>query len=575
MKARRDMWRRTLLRCGLVAVVIGGVVATLLIISGRSGSLIRTVQSPVITHVLEEGRLTPRNEIQVAWARDMDRLARQAYLASRRFQRRGVVLLLVCLGASLICLQGAALLGGTLQDPRRYTASDKGRGMRRAVSMAAISCCVFVMGWHLWRLATVRSLAPSLGAELAAHTGKNGASPPSSPLESSLPPPLDDAVLARGWTQFRGPYGLGVAAATNVPLAWDVATGSGIRWKVTIEQPGFSSPVVWDGKVFLTTADKQERAVSAFDLASGVRLWRQVVAYGGGAVPLPEATDDTGYAAPTMACDGVRVFTLFGTGDLAAFTLAGAPVWRQHLGNAAIDYGHASSLLVAGGLLIVQGDRHEDGVVKALDPMTGDLRWALAREVGPSWSSPVAIPGDEVRLLLHAAHATSLHRLTDGTLLSLFDAVGGEIAPSPAWDAGRIIVAQEYARVVAFSSEVEDPTALWEFFDCLPSVASPVAWNGRIWVSDQGGGTACLDGATGALQWEHFFDEGCYASPIIAGGHLYLVDRTGNVQILETGSSFKLVATRPLGEACDATPAVGEGYLIFRTAKHLICVADD
>ena len=67
-----------------------------------------------------------------------------------------------------------------------------------------------------------------------------------------------------------------------------------------------------------------------------------------------------------MACDGARVFALFGTGDLAAFTLEGEGVWRQHLGAASIDYGLASSPVLAGGLLVIQGDRAEGGLVKAL-----------------------------------------------------------------------------------------------------------------------------------------------------------------------------------------------------------------
>ncbi len=565
MAARRTWWRHVLFRCGLVAGATGLIVAVLLVVSWRSGSLVRTVQSPVMARALADVRRAAQDEAQVAWVREMDRLARHAYFSSRRFQQRGVILLVATLLVSLGCLTGAARLGRALQDPRQFRPAEEGRAKRRVWYMVSVGCVVAIIAMGLWWQ------LPAKYTDTPAERAIAVPAPVTMPV-AVQPSPVSDDLLEQGWTQFRGPHGLGVAAATNAPIAWNLDTGEGVRWRVPLEQPGFSSPIIWAGKIFLTTADGQERAVLAFDAETGRQAWRRVVAYGGGKTPLPEVTDDTGYAAPTMACDGVRVFALFGTGDLAAFSLDGVPVWQQHLGAASIDYGHASSLLYAGGNLIVQGDRREDGVVKALDPMTGDIRWAVAREVGPSWSSPVAIPVPEVRLLLHAEHATSLHRLSDGGELWSFDAVGGEIAPSPAWDAGRVFVAQEYGRLVAFPSETNTPVALWEYNDHLPNVASPVARDGRVWVAAQSGGAACLDGATGALLWEHFFDEGFYASPVISGRHLYLVDRAGTVQILETGTNFTIVATHVLGEACDATPAVGEGILIFRTAGHLICV---
>jgi outer membrane protein assembly factor BamB len=566
LDARRNRWRQTLANCGWVALTTSLVVAVLLIVSWRSSTLKRTVQSPVLARAMNEGRQTAADEAHTAWIREMDRLARHAYFASLQFQRRGLLLLIVSLLAAVGGFQAAAMLGRTLSNPRGFGPPGEGRRRRVAWHLAAVAGVTITVVYHLVQLVP-RIPAPTGPATVVVATRRE---PPS--VAEETPPPLADAELERGWTQFRGPRGLGVAAAARVPIDWDLATGKNVRWKVPLDQPGFSSPIVWAGHVYLTTADRTERAVLAFDLATGKLAWRQMVAYGGGSTPLPEVTDDTGYAAPTMACDGARVFALFGTGDLAAFTLAGEPVWQQHLGAAAIDYGHASSPLLVDGHLILQGDRYEGGVVKALDPATGALRWALARAVGPSWSTPVSIPGSG--LLLHAPYVTSLHRLADGQELWRVEAVGGEIAPSPAWDAGRFYVAQEYARVVAFACGTNAPPEIWEHLDHLPSVASPVARDGLLWVVTHGGEAVCLDGETGKPLWEHLFDKGFYASPVIGEGRLVLVDRQGQVHILETGRAFKRVATCPLGEPSDATPALGAGYLVFRTSSSLLCVGE-
>ena len=560
---RRSRRRQALVRVGLVALVMAAVVASLLLASWRSGGLQRTVQSPVLAAALAEGRRAPADAAQVAWVRDMDRLARHAYFTSLQFQRRGVILLAVSLLAALVCFQWAARLGWTIEDPRRYGTVGGPSRRQWIVSALALLGVVVLTGHHLLQL------APEAPPRRAIET-RAVREPPGAARAAPIAP-VDDARLAQAWTQFRGPGGRGVAAATNTPAFWNPATGEGIRWQTPLAQPGFSSPIVWEDRVFLTAADERERAVLAFDLMSGAPLWRQVVAYGGGDIPLPTVTDDTGYAAPTPACDGVRVFALFGTGDLAAFTLAGEPVWQQHLGAAAIDYGHASSPVYHGGLLIVQGDRWQGGFVKALDPATGDIRWARARDHGPSWSTPVIVPGPAGGVLLHAGQATALHRLDDGAERWRFAAVDGEIAPSPAWDAGRVYVAQEYDRLVAFPGATNAPAALWEFRERLPNVASPVAADGRVWMVDAAGSATCIEGATGRVLWTHDFDEGFYASPVIGGGRLYLVDRQGTVHVLATGPAFELIASHRLGAPCNATPALGEGWIVFRTAGHLIC----
>lgn len=572
MDERNWRLRQMLQGCGLVALVFSLVVGVLLLTGEHTGRLEGNLQSPLLRRVLAEGRGASADAEAREWAREMDRLARHSYFSGVRFRQRGMWLLAAGLLSSLAAFQGASRYGLRIPDPRRFGVPDMAATDGRTRRWLAAGAVVLLAA--TWLLPRAREIVGDAAPIVPSHAVPSLPATNSAAIAPTAASPLADAQLARGWTAFRGPWGLGVAFATNAPVTWDMDSGRGVRWKTPLSEPGFSSPIVWDGRVFVTTADARERAVLAFDLKSGVLVWRQVVPFAGVGTFLPDVSDDTGYAAPTMTTDGVRLFALFGTGDLAAFDMEGRRVWNLHLGAAAIDYGHASSPLYHDGRLLVQCDRSEEGFVRALDPLSGRTLWESARDVGPSWSSPASIPapfGGRL-LLLHAGHATMAHAFDDGSEAWRCDGVEGEIAPSPAWDAGRLYLAQDHSRLVAFSCDGSEPSLLWEHDDHLPDVASPVAAHGLVWTATTGGAAACLDGTDGKLLWEHNFDEGFHASPVVSGDRVYLVDRAGVVRIIAAGREFEQLASHKLGESCAATPAIGDGWIVFRTAGHLICV---
>ena len=207
----------------------------------------------------------------------------------------------------------------------------------------------------------------------------------SKPTPKSQPhaaePPPSDAEIAKAWPRFRGPGGLGISAYTNVPDAWDAASGKGIVWKTPVPLPGNNSPVVWGKRVFLSGADKHRREVYCFDADSGKLVWRQnVPGTPQSTAKPPEVTDDTGYAAPTTATDGRRVFAIFANGDLAAFDVSGKPAWAKSLGIPENSYGHASSLdhlqeLAAGA---IRSRRRRSAEVEAAGVRFGHRRSRLA-----------------------------------------------------------------------------------------------------------------------------------------------------------------------------------------------------
>ena len=109
----------------------------------------------------------------------------------------------------------------------------------------------------------------------------------------------------------------------------------------------------------------------------------------------PEVMEDTGFAAPTAATDGRRVFAIFANGDIAGFTAEGKRLWARNLGTPENTYGHATSLTLWRNRVIVVFDQGEakagKSSIMALDATTGEPVWTTPRPVANSWVSPILI----------------------------------------------------------------------------------------------------------------------------------------------------------------------------------------
>ena len=252
------------------------------------------------------------------------------------------------------------------------------------------------------------------------------------------------------WSCFRGPK-YGVSPWTNVPVAWDGTSGQGVLWKTPLKTSCVGSPVLWQDRIFLTEADENERAVLAFDAESGKELWRQAVADGGKDAPLPPVADSA-LALPTPACDADGVYVLFGTGDFAAFTHDGKPKWHVFLKRPEIGYGYASSPCVIDGLVCVQFDELNGGRVLAVEAATGKIKWEHPRSRGPSWSSPISVPGADGKplLVVNANGSATAYDLTGEAVWDV-DGVNGQVTPSPAWWDNRVYLVNVGSRLICYN----------------------------------------------------------------------------------------------------------------------------
>ncbi len=424
---------------------------------------------------------------------------------------------------------------------------------------------------------------------VGATTDGNGAPKPADqPATSVEKEEFSSEAYLAAWPRFRGPEGTGIARAAIRATAFDGAKGSGVVWKTPVPLSGNSSAVVWGKRVFVTGATETKREVYCFDADDGRLLWSQAVEAASGTPP--KVLDATGYAAPTAAADGYRVYAIFADGSLAAFTLDGRPVWQKQLGVPENSYGHAASLLTVGPLLIVPFDQgHKAGEAKsrllAMDSRSGEIVWEAKREVPNSWTTPLAAQIAGRMQLITAADPWAIsYNPQDGHELWRAKVLRQDVGPSPTFFADRVYTVSEFPALTAIKADGEGDLTrdketskkyvLWKGEDNLPDTASPLAVERWVFIVSSNGILTCYDANSGEMLWDKEFEDSAFsASPAWADEKLFLIDTTGRAWWIEpSDTEGKIVVECSLGEGCVSSPAWQPGRIYLRGKKHLFCL---
>ena len=561
-----------------LAAVSGVFLLAVGILMATNSYLLRTadpLESPVLKALTEQLEREPGNAELREHVRELDWMARRAFFVKQWQLDTGVVLLVIGGIVFIVGLHLAAadrpriplvLRKGTAREEPWKAAAQA----RRALTIVGTALLLVVWGSHFFakRPPAAAASTPTPAADAAATTpaAATNAGASFSIAWSRLP-------ASGAWPSFRGPQGLGIAAQANPPTFWDGATGSNVLWKTEVPLGGYNSPVVWEDRVFLTGADANKREVYCFHADTGDLLWTADASDvpGTPATP-PEVTDDTGYAAPSVAADGRRVVALFGTGDLIGLDVDGRRLWARNLGAPANHYGHSSSLLLLGDAVFVQYDHAEGSSLLAIEAETGRDLWQTPRQAETSWASPILAEADgQLQIVLSAAPMVAAYDPATGRQRWSTEALSGEIGSSPAYAAGRVFAANQYAKAVALDAATG--AILWSHDDLeLPDAGSPVATEKHLFMPTSHGPFSCLAADDGRVVWQHEFDMGGYGSPVLAGDRLYWVTADGRTRIIKASDTFELIAEPALGEASVCTPAAVSRRLYLRGARHLFCL---
>lgn len=554
------IWYKIAKRVAIVAVIFALILSVLLIVNYIQTKSIDPLNSKAIAQLMSKLRENPADNALKEQIRALDLLARKAYFTYQWQIRTGSILLFAFVLVFLIALKYMSSLKTHLpnlsEGPIPNDTWEDRLLSRRYLIFSGLG--LFLLAFFLGILSQTemkKFAVPGLKGEAS---------------NQKFP---DISEIRNNWPGFRGPEGIGIAYHTDVPGEWDGKSGKNIHWQVPIPLPGFSSPILWGDKIFLSGADRKNQAVYCIAAGSGKILWQaNLDDVPGSPAQLPKPTEDTGYAAPTMACDGQRVYAIFATGDIAGFDFTGKRIWAKNLGMPDNHYGHSSSLITYRDLLLVQYDHNRERHLIALKSDTGITAYDKPRDIEISWASPIVVnTGSRAEIILNANPFVISYDPLTGRELWRFSCMSGEIAPSPAYADGMVYVVNDYARLAAIKLG-EKPEVAWEFDEDLSEVASPVATKDFVIMAASFGAVSCFNSKTGERYWVHEFDHGFYSSPILVGGNVYLMDMNGVMYIFKAAREFKLIAQNELGEKAVTIPAFSRRSIYIRGEKHLFCI---
>ena len=401
---------------------------------------------------------------------------------------------------------------------------------------------------------------------------------------------LTGIVRSEDWPWFRGPGRQGISQEQEVPTQWSAA--SNICWKTPIPGEGWSSPIVFEDRVFVTTAldGGSSLHMLCLDRRSGKVVWdKEVTRQKAG-----HKQQYNSYATPTPATDGTRIYVPACDGRILAVSMDGAPQWTNSDFDYYSEHGLAVSPVLYEDLVIVPFDWSspppdtkvgwqvpwDKAVILAVDKNTGKVRWKGSR--GSSRIAHVTpqiakVDGQD-QLISGAGNVIQGFDLKTGELLWTVDSPGEGVVPSVVIGEGLVFTASGFgeSRVCAVRpgghGNVTKTHSVWESKDDVPKMSSMLYVSPHLYLATETGVAKCLKAATGEVLWRERLGGKFSASPVWADGKIYFLAENGKMTVVEDGPAFKVVAQNELGEKCCASPAISRGNLFLRTEKALYCI---
>ena len=387
-------------------------------------------------------------------------------------------------------------------------------------------------------------------------------------------------AYANDWPQFRGPTGQGHAPDAAVPLEWSETRN--VTWKSPVEGRGWSSPVIADGRVWLTTAltDSDEGSslrLLAYDVETGTNTV-DVEVFGGNETYLLNPKNSFASPTPVLDPDGERVYVHFGATGTAAVSTSGDVVWRTRFPYIS-QHGNGGSPILHDGRLVVSIDGYDTAFLVAVDARTGEERWRSTRPdpVSQAYSTPIAIRvGDREQIVNVSAFRTTGHDPRTGEeIWSVGYPNGFSNVPRPVYGHGLVYLStgfQTPALLAVRADGAGDVTRshiAWRLRRGAPLTPSPILVGNELYiVTDFGIGT-CVDALTGDIHWQERLGGNHSASPVFAGGRIYFQNEEGVTIVIAPGTEYRELARNRLDGSTLASIAVSDGALFIRTDTHL------
>ena len=427
-------------------------------------------------------------------------------------------------------------------------------------------------------------------------------------------PQSSRAAADTNWAQWRGPDGQGLSQEKNLPTEWSETKN--VQWKTPLPGKGFSQPIIWEKKIFLTTAIEGGPApadhkppkhiaggkefnhpdwtgvdklhtfkVLCLDRETGKILWERT-AYDG---PVYDNRHKkSSYAAPTPITDGQNVYAFFGSEGMYCYDLNGKLIWKQSLGGlGTVGMGAGTSPVLYENLVILQCYQEFDGkdsYIVALDKKTGKETWRTARPASVSWATPVLVKTPQ-RTELITSGSDVIVAYDPATGKELWNATGvkSNAIATPVIGQGLVIISAGFPQksVIAIrpggSGKIDGTDKIaWTYNKGTAYVTSPILAGEYMYFMTDNGIMTCLNAKTGEVVYEGgrvpvattFFG----ASPVAFDGKILITSDNGETFVIQAGPKHEVLRTNTIDEPVRASLAIADGRIFIRSEKSLYCI---
>jgi outer membrane protein assembly factor BamB len=398
------------------------------------------------------------------------------------------------------------------------------------------------------------------------------------------------------WPAWRGPLANGIAPESNPPVSWNENTN--IKWRTAIPGKGFSTPIIWDKYVFVSTAVPKEGAagstmmpytfkVVALNRADGKIFWEKTVAD-------EEVQDRIHQTASQISnssvTDGKFLYAYFGSRGLFCLDFKGNIIWKRDFGlmQKKMNFGEGSSPALYDNKIVIQWDHEGQSEIFCVDKTTGKDLWKRERDEPTSWATPFIVKyGGKVQVITAASNKVRSYNLDNGDIIWECSGLTGNVIPNPVFGDGILYVMSGYRgnALMAISlakakGDISGSDAIiWSANTGTPYVPSPLLVNRRLYFLRQNSGAlSCLDATNGKVLYgtKMLANLGVvYNSPVYAGGRIYLLGGSGLTYTLKDGPDLEVISENKLDDSFTASPVIAGDEMFLRGQKFVYCIAQD
>jgi len=394
------------------------------------------------------------------------------------------------------------------------------------------------------------------------------------------------ANAGENWPSFRGVANDGISDALDVPVEW--SEKKNVRWKTAIHDQGYSTPVIWENQIWLTTATEDGLKFYAVcvDFESGKIIHDKLVFE---VETSQRKHPQNSYATPSPVIEAGRVYVHFGTNGTACLdSKSGNILWTREDLKCIHWSGPGSSPFMYKHLLILHMEGKDQQYIIALDKKNGETVWKTDRPkelyektiplYRKGFSTPIItrIDGKDQLISVGAQTCHGYDPLTGADLWHVYYGTDSTVS-CPVSD----------GELVFFNTGVQRPSPelwavrptgrgdvtqshlVWKILEHVPNESSPIIRNGLIYMVSDRGIFSCIDTKTGEIFWQENLRGQFSASPVYAAGRLYFSNKKGETKVISEGKDFKLLSSNALDEGCIASPAIKGNSIIIRTMTDL------